>query len=169
MHRGEIYEDPLHERVAAAAPGSEVVGGGSEFDPEDGVLSCDIEVEIVGSEDDAERLVGEALDAIGVPRGSWFEVAGRDRRPIGSRVAVSLALDGAALTAEAAAENDVNVLIDSLLADLGEVGRLESWWEGPHWTTLFFTGPDEAALRAVLESAPHRSPLATGSRVVTIS
>lgn len=74
MHRGSVFEDPLDELLKQHAPGSAVVGGGTEFTPETGPLSCDIEVQLVGDPEETLRIVVDILEHLGAPVGSWARI-----------------------------------------------------------------------------------------------
>ncbi|WP_210439055.1 hypothetical protein [Nocardioides xinjiangensis] len=164
-HRGEIYEEPLQAAFDRYVPGCEVVGGGSELDPTDGARSCDIEVELRGDRDRALTVLVTALEHFGAPVGSSYAVDEDAPVPFGRTHGVALSLDGTSLPTDVYATNDVNELIDGLAAELGDSATLQSWWEGPERTSLYFYGEDPARIRAVLEAAPERWPLAERSRV----
>ena len=165
VHRGSVYEDPLQAAFDQYLPGSQLVGGGSEFDPESGVLSCDTEVTLVGERERAVDILVQCLEFQGAPVGSSYTVEGEAPVPFGRTHGVALSLDGKTLPDEVYADNDVNDLVSALTEELGDAADLQSWWEGPERTDLFFYGEDKARIRAVLESAPDTSPLARNSRV----
>jgi len=169
VHRGEVYEDPLQRAFDQFLPGSQVVGGGSELDSAQGVLSCDIEVELRGDHGKGLDLLVKALELYGAPVGSTYAVGDEAAVPFGRTQGVALSLDGTSLPAEVYATNDVNVLIDALAAELGEDATLQSWWEGPERTNLYFYGDDAGRIRCVLSAAATRFPLAQGSRVEDIT
>ncbi len=169
MHRGSVYEDPLDGLLATHAPGSTVVGGGTEFTPETGPLSCDTEVELSGDPAATLRLVIDILEHLGAPHGSWAQLDGGERIPFGVTHGLALSLDGTSLPDEVYAQNDINELIAALMSELDDDAELQSWWEGPERTALYFYARDADRLRAVLESAADRFPLAQNSRVDPIT
>ncbi|NPC41338.1 hypothetical protein [Nocardioides sp. zg-1230] len=169
VHRGEIYEDPLQGAFDQFLPGSQVVGGGSQLDPEHGVLSCDLEVELRGDRDRGLDLLVKALELYGAPVGSTYTVVDEPAVPFGRTHGVALSLDGTSLPAEVYADNDVNELIGALTTELGETAVLQSWWEGPRRTNLYFYGDDPGRIRDVLWSAATRFPLAQSSLVEDIT
>ncbi|MCW4385649.1 hypothetical protein OH146_07660 [Salinibacterium sp. SYSU T00001] len=169
LDRGSVYEDPLDEAFARIAPGSQVVGGGTEFHPEKGPLSCDSDLAVVGDTEDAVPQVIEALESFGAPVGSWLTIKDGPKVPFGITHGFALTLDGTSLPDEVYAENDVNDLVNDLVAELEGHATLQSWWAGPQNTSLYFYGVDPDRLRSVLESAASRSPLAQGSRVEMIT
>lgn len=173
MHRGSVFEDPLDELLAKHAPGSSVVGGGTEFTPETGPLSCDTEVELAGDPAETLARVVDILEHLGAPVGSWVQISNGEtvgeRIPFGVTHGFALSLDGVSLPDEVYQTNDINDLIAALASELGDAGELHSWWEGGERTALYFYGTDPERLRTVLESAPERSPLAQNSRVEAIT
>jgi hypothetical protein len=168
-HRRSVYEDDLDGVLAKRAPGSEVVGGGTEFTPETGPLSCDIEVRLTGDADETLALVIDFLEFAGAPVGSTATIEGRPPVAFGVTHGLSLSLDGQTLPDEVYAQNDVNELIGALTDELEGVATLQSWWEGGERTQLYFYGRDAARIRAVLESAAGRFPLAERSLVEAIT
>jgi hypothetical protein len=169
VHRGEIYEDPLQEALDKYAAGSHVDGGGSSFDPAEGVSDCDIELALVGDREEVVTMVVDALEFFGAPVGSSYRVGDEGPVPFGRTHGVSLSLDGTSLADEVYANNDVNELVGALTSELGDAADLQSWWEGPERTSFFFYGDDPALIRGVLESAAGRFPLAEKSLVADIT
>jgi hypothetical protein len=169
MHRGSVFEDPLDELLSTRAPGSEVTGGGTEFTPETGPLSCDTEVLLTGDPEETLALVIDILEFLGAPVGSTATLPGRAPVAFGVTHGLALGLDGQNLPAEVYAENDVNELIGALTSELEGVAELQSWWEGDEWTSLYFYGRDAERIRAVLLSAADRFPLAQRSTVEAIT
>lgn len=168
-HRGSVFEDPLDELLEKHAPGSTVVGGGTEFTPETGPLSCDTEVQLVGDPEQTMRLTIDILEHLGAPVGSWARVGDGDQIPFGVTHGLALSLDGASLPAEVYEQNDINELIGALTSELGEEAELQSWWEGPERTSLYFYARDLDQLRPALESAADRFPLARNSTIEPIT
>ena len=169
MHRGSVFEDPLDELLSKHAPGSEVVGGGTEFTPETGPTSCDTEVQLVGDPQETFRLVIDILEHLGAPVGSWAAIGGGERVAFGTAHGFALTLDGTSLPDEVYQNNDVNDLISQLNAELGKEVELQSWWEGSQSTSLYYYGKDAQHIRRVLESAADRYPLARNSRAEAIT
>lgn len=169
VHRGSVYEDPLDELLAKHAPGSEVVGGGTAFTPETGPQSCDSEVKLVGEPEKTLALVIDILEHLGAPVGSWASVGDGPQIPFGRTHGFALTLDGTGLPDEVYENNDINEVIGVLTSELGQDAELQSWWEGPENTALYFYGEDADALRRVLESAAGRFALARNSTVEAIT
>ena len=66
-------------------------------------------------------------------------------------------------------DDEVQSVMDALIADLQGVAELQSWWEGPQNTEFYFYGPDAAPICAVLETAAARFPLAALSTVEVLA
>lgn len=168
-HRGSVYEDPLDELLARHAPGSEVVGGGTAFTPETGPTSCDIEVKLVGDPAKTAALVIDILEHLGAPVGSSARLGDLAPMPFGQTHGFALVLDGVGLPDDVYVQHDINDLIGLLQQRLGEEVELQSWWEGPENTALYFYGRDPELITSVLGEAATLSPLARGSRVEAIT
>jgi hypothetical protein len=69
MHRGAAFEDPLGAWLRQSGLG-EVCGGGTQFLPEQGVLSCDIELRLSDAGEATLSQLGAQLRALGAPMGS---------------------------------------------------------------------------------------------------
>ncbi len=149
--------------------GGRLTGGGSLFHPERGVEFCDIELEIVGDPVAAQRVIINMLESLGAPRGSWLRMGDGPAVAFGRAAGVKLALDGLRLPSKVYEENDPNEMATILEQDLHYVTRLQSYWNGPRYTELYFYGEDEAQMRLVLEGAADRFPLAQLSVVETIA
>lgn len=169
VHRVSVFEDPLDKFLAINATGSEVVGGGTEFSPETGPLSCDTEVSLTGNPQETFRLVIDVVEGLGAPIGSWAVLGDGKRVAFGTTRGFALVLNGTSLPNEIYANNDVNDVIAGLEAELGDDGQLHSWWEGAENTALYYYGRDGNRLRSILESAPDRYPLAQNSEVQAIT
>lgn len=169
VHRGERYEDPLDEVLARRARGSRVVGGGTEFGPEAGPLSCDLEIETTDDPEAVVALIVNTLSARGAPMGSWVRVGEGEQVSFGATRGYALELDGVGLPARVYAENDVEDLIGAVNADLAGAGELHSSWAGQERTSLYFYGDAPARIREVLTRAAGQYALAAGSRVVPLT
>lgn len=149
--------------------GGRITGGGSLHHPDRGIESCDIELEIPGDLEAAERVIIRTLESVGAPRGSWIQVGERPVIPFGKAAGVKLALNGFRLPAKVYAENDALDLAMTLEQDLRGIARLQSFWEGPRYTEFYFYGEDEDRIRVILEGAADRFPLAQLSIVEIIA
>jgi hypothetical protein len=169
QHRGDVFEDPLDQLLAKHAPGSEVIGGGTEFDPERGPLSCDSEVRLSGDPEETTRRVIDILEFLGAPTGSWARLGDGEPIRFGTWHGLSLALDGTTLPDEVYDQNSTQDLVDRIDAALPEDAERHSSWAGPAWTYLYYYGRDLEALRAAIESVTSVHPLAANHVIEKIT
>jgi hypothetical protein len=78
MDRGDIYEDPLEKALKKAGRLGQVVGGGTAFSPEEGVTSCDIEVEVKDVEK-ALPVIRDFLKGVKAPAGTTVKDEAADK------------------------------------------------------------------------------------------
>jgi hypothetical protein len=168
MHRGERYEDPVQDLLDRRGLGGQVTGGGTLASAEGEPLSCDIEVELPDELAADLAWLPSALEALGAPRGSTVAIEGAEPIAFGRTEGVGVYLDGQGLPDEVYAQSDVNVLIEQLLAALGDDGGLQSWWEGSRETALYLYGGSGARLRGHIAPVLATHPLAQGCRVVDL-
>ncbi len=169
MHRHSIYEDSLDWMLRKVLKGGKLTGGGSLLHPERGVEYCDIELEIVGDRERAQRVLVQTLESLGAPRGSWLQIGDGSKVSFGKAAGVKLAFDGVRLPKRVYEEGDISEIAATLQKDLRGVARMQSWWVGPRYTELYFYGKDEARIRSILDGARDRFPLAQLSVVETIA
>jgi len=142
-------------------------GEGTMCSPEGEPIACDFDI-IVKRDCLAE--VTAALDKVFfVPRGSML-VIGDEERPIGQQEGLALYLNGTDLPQEVYRNTDVNAVIRSLEAHLGEErGQFLSFWQGPKETALYFYGPSYEAMKAALEEILPQHPLCEKCRMEQIA
>ena len=138
MHRGELFEDPLHEFLRKRDRRSEVTGGGTSLSPEYEVLSCDIEAVIAEDPNGALGPLVSFLEGIGAPIGSYLTVDGGERIALGTWEGTALYVDGTETPPEEA--DDLNQAFPDIVAALKYGDKLFSWWNGPTATALYFYG-----------------------------
>lgn len=163
----EAYEELTRRKLQANGWGQLGEGGGTMMAPSGEPMECDFDLLIAPGQEDA---VTALLDrAFFVPRGSCL-VIGDERRPIGQQEGLALYLNGTELPEEVYRTTDVNAVIGSLEAHLGEErGQFLSFWQGPEETALYFYGPSYAAMKAVLEEIVTRYPLCAKCRMEQIA
>ncbi len=166
-HRHQRYEDRLSRAFRRGAPGSAVVGGGTELGADGEPTSAEIEVRLVANTDVNVDLVVSTLEARGAPSGSELRIDGRPAVAFGRTLGVGLYLNGVDLDDEVYATSDVNVLIKDLERSTKPIGaELHSWWEGPRETAVYFYGHDRNQLRDRIATSSARHRLADRSRLV---
>lgn len=168
-HRGSVFEDPLDDLLAKYAPGSAVVGGGTEFDPIRGPLSCDLEVQMSGNPQETTTLVIDILEHLGAPIGSWATLGGSERMHFGKWHGLALVLDGTALPDEVYEQNSTQDLLEAIGAELPEDADIHSSWIGLEWTWIYYYGRNRDELRAAIESVAKVHPLGTNHVIEQIT
>jgi hypothetical protein len=172
MHRGDIFEDPLEDHLAARGLSASVVGGGTMLAADGEPESCDVEVEVAQGSglDEVVAAITSFLESRNVPRGSNVQDEnGRVLAAFGVVEGLALYLNGTELPAEVYANSDVNELIEAIHVALGPSGAMLSYWEGPRDTVLYLYGPNAEAMRTRLTPLLAERPDAQLSRLVSIA
>jgi hypothetical protein len=148
--RFTFFEDPLDAALDAAGLG-EVTGGGSLIVAEK-VAHVDIDIALEALSDAALDLIVETLERCGAPKGSWLQDGdGARLREFGRSEVLALPLDGVSLPDEVYHGFDLDAFLAEALARLGGTGGYQGQECGPRFTTLFFAGPDYAAMASALQ------------------
>lgn len=170
MDRGERYEDPLDEALGAQGLGS--VDGGGTMQLETGEIEfVDVEIGLTDADRGVPLLIA-TLEKAGAPKGSVLLVSEDEEIreiPFGTMEGVGIYLDGVNLPDEVYATSDVNVVVDELNRRLAGAGELQSHWQGPRETALYFYGPDAEEMKRRMADFLGTYPLCQGARVVTIA
>lgn len=167
IHRGESFEDPLEDWLRGAGLG-EICGGGTAFDPVEGVQSCDIEVRLCDTSDATLARLTEQLHALDAPVGSKL-VFGEREIPIGVCEGLALHLNGTDLSDEVYASGDPDELVDLLQAALEGHGQIMSHWDGQRETSLFMYGRCYADMAAAIAPVLASYPLCQKARLEKIA
>lgn len=170
LDRGDLYEDPLDERLRRQSLGK-VLRAGTMMQPSGEIDHCDIDMELVDLSDETLASVTGIADEIGVPKGSVlrFGEAGT-RIPIGAHEGLALYLSASVLSrATNAADRDVNALIVALERALGPHGHYVSHWQGVEETALYLYGPSFAQMRAAVAPIIAECSLCRRARLVQIA
>lgn len=149
------HEDGVEQQLLAKiAPGSSVVGGGTELSAAGDPISCDIELEVVS--DDVQAVcdaLAEVFTGNGVARGSWIA---RDdtRMPIGEQEYVLLRTQ---TTDDGVEWDEFTTALQGALGG-GSIGYHEETYQADDGYVYVFSGPSAgsvlAALRAELPNHP---------------
>ena len=161
--------DPLDQALERDDRGSSVVGGGTLVGDDHEVVSCDIEVSLANDARKGMRIVIDALERLGAPAGSTARLDGGDPVAFGDLQGVGLYLNGTDLPDEVYATSDVNALVDSVSAAVGDAGHLESWFEGSRETAFYFYGLSAETIRGRIVAATADQPLAERARLVQLT
>jgi hypothetical protein len=170
VDRGARYEDPLQEALAARGLG-EVVGGGTMQLQSGEIEYIDVEVALTDASLGIPFVIA-TLEALGAPKGSKLQIMeGESVRemPFGKAEGVAVYLDGVNLPDAVYATSDVNVVIEELDGRLEGVGGMQSYWQGPRETALYFYGRDAQEMKRLMADFLAAYPLCAGARVVTIA
>lgn len=168
LDRGEHYEDPLEEVLAARAPGCQVTGGGTQLNADREPVFSDIDLEIAGDPESVRALVIATLEAAGAPKGSRATIEDTEPVYFGVTEGLAIYLNGTDLSDEVYANSNGRAVIDALDAHLGPDGRVQSYWEGPRETALYLYGPSAARMTARVGEVLARFPEAERCRIVPL-
>ncbi|MDL2234665.1 hypothetical protein LJC07_00735 [Christensenellaceae bacterium OttesenSCG-928-L17] len=172
MHRGEIYEDPLEERLGKAGIGS-ISGGGTFLSKEKEITGCDIEICLNDDSEECLQKLMAILNELSFPKGSDLSrCTGEEEIPLcqlGNLEGLALYLNGTDLPNEVYESCDINHVISETLQLLGDTWRLFSWREGESETALYFYGEDFAESKLRIEPFLDDYPLCQKCRVEQIA
>lgn len=174
VDRGELYADPLADFLAETGLGH-VLGGGSHLGEDGEIVFADIEIELVAAtterHEQAIADVARFLADAGATAGSYlvYESDSHLRRTrFGSAECVAIFLDGVGLAPLVYDTNDVDELVDRLVARLGAgaIGELRGSWAGATHTVVVLGGPDAVEIADAIRPVVELHPLCAGARVV---
>ncbi|MFC2951396.1 hypothetical protein ACFOOP_05620 [Marinicaulis aureus] len=170
IDRGDYYEDPLTETLAARHLG-EVTGGGTQLSDEPcGIEFCDLEICVHESGEETVAAIIERLEALGAPKGSRLIIEATDRQiPFGVTEGIAVYLNGTELADEVYRDCDVNHVIDEFDRLLKGKGAFRGHWQGDRETALFCYGASFAEMKAALEPFLSEYPLCERARVEQIA
>ncbi|HYO79411.1 MAG TPA: hypothetical protein VE010_23295 [Thermoanaerobaculia bacterium] len=169
VHRGEFFEDPLEEVLERRNLG-EITGGGTMQMKTGEIEFCDVEVAVNTAVPDWERVLINALESLGAPRGSRLIVVGTGREiPFGVTEGLAVYLNGTDLPDEIYRECDSNHVYSEFNRLVGGEGRVLSWWEGPTETALYLYGGSFVSMRARIDEFIRTYPLCHRCRIEQIA
>jgi hypothetical protein len=171
IDRGELFEDPLGERLVAADLG-EVTGGGTG-QKEDGEIDyIGIDVDLHGDVEAGIKLLVEVLEELGAPKGSQLEIGddGEERIiAVGQTEGVGIYLNGTTLPDEVYQTSDINFVVAEIDRLCEGVGEFLAHWDGPAETALYVYGRSAAEIEAKIQPLLASYPLCAGARVVRVA
>ncbi len=167
MHRHESFDEPLDDWLRENNLG-EVCGGGTAFDPREGVQSCDIEVRLASTDDATLARLTAQLHELSAPVGSKLFVGEREIA-IGASEGLALHLNGTDLSDEVYASGDPDELVDLLQAALEGHGQIMSHWDGQRETSLFMYGRSYADMAAAIAPVVASYPTCEKARLEKIA
>ena len=166
MHRGDIYEDPLHDLLAAQNLGG-TTGGGTLMEDNGEVANCDVEIELSDDSDSVDKLVAIVND-LGVPKGSKL-LAQDISIEVGSLEGLAVYFDGTSLPDHVYEECDINVALAALNERMEGLGHHYSYWTGPTETAIYFYGASFEAMKNAALPFINEYPLCENARLVQIA
>jgi len=174
VHRGDWYEDPIEDGLAAEGVRARVVGAGSVLDGHDRVAAVDVEVRCTDPR--FVPLVTAVLEQGWAPRGSYVQdLRTGERTPFGACAVVVARLHGH-VPAEVAYDDVPGN--ETLMAAFGGmrgpmeasgVGVIQSWQLQEESTDVVMNGPDADALVAFVESEPWFAALTDEVELVRVT
>ena len=168
LDRGEIYEDPLDEFLQVTELG-QVVGGGTRLGEGGEPRQADLEIELADDSDTAVRRILAVLEELGAPKGSQARRGDTEPVAFGATEGVGLYLNGTDLPDEVYRDSDVNVLLADLDEAIGDAGRMQSYWEGPKETAVYYYGLSGSLIRERMAPVLARTPLCQDCRLVDLT
>jgi len=169
LHRGEFFEDPLHEELQRASLG-EVTGGGTLQRENGEIDSCDIEIEVPQSARETATRIIEILERLRAPKGSKLIIeADGSELPFGVAEGMAVYLNGTDLPDNVYKECDSNFVLDEFNRLLGEVGQVLSWWQGPTETAFYLYGSSFAEMKARVTAFIDSYPLCQRCRIEQVA
>lgn len=169
MARYAAFEAPLDQWLQEAQLG-EVCGGGTAFTPEDGVLSCDLELRVNAIDEQTVAALAERLDELGAPRGSKLVMQDTGfEMPIGVESGLALHLNGTDLPDEIYETTSLDELISMLAEALGDAGKVLGSHAGAANTSLYLYGRSNVAMRDAVAPVLQRYPLCQRAQLEEIA
>ena len=169
LQRGEFFEDPLEELLAAEGMGG-VVGGRTRLaDEPAGISSCDIEISLNDTDPDTIQKIIVILEKLGAPKGSEIRIEGRVPAPFGATEGLALFLNGTDLPREVYESADVNTTLSGLSNAMTGKGMFLGHWEGSRETALYFYGASFDAMKEAALAYTASDPLCRQSRFEQIA
>lgn len=168
IERGDLYEDPLQELMAAAGIG-EVTGGGTQVGATGEITSCDIEMRTQDTKQATVRAVIEMLEKLGAPKGSKLLIEAGEDIPFGKLEGLAVYLNGADLPDHVYQECDSNHVFEEFNRLLAGDGSIHSTWQGPTETAFYLFGTSYEEMCRRLSGFIGSYPLCQKARLVQIA
>lgn len=169
LDRGELYEDPLDEKIQELSLG-EVTGGGSFLEDNGEIASCDIEICVKDSSEETINIIKETLEKLNIPKGSKLTIKSTDREiQIGKSDGMAIYINGTDLDESVYKECDSNVVYEELNRLLKNKGSIHSHWQGTTETALYLYGESFEEMNSTIKEFLNTYPLCEKCRVVQIA
>ncbi len=169
LDRGEIFEDPLDEMLSKASKG-EVTGGGTMQSQSGEIEYCDIEIEVLNSDEPTIDFIKSSLEQIGVPKGSKITVEATESEiEFGTLEGLAIYLNGTDLDDEVYANSDSNFVYSELDRLTEGTGRVYSYWQGSTETALYLYGTSFSKMKSMISELVENYPLCQKCRIEQIA
>ncbi len=169
MHRGEIFEDPLDEILSKVSMG-EISGGGTLQSESGEIENCDIEIQVLKSDEETVNTIKSALEKIGVPNGSKIIIEETDTEiKFGGLEGLALYLNGTDLDDEVYEQSDSNHVYSELDRLTEGKGRVYSYWQGPTETAFYLYGNSFSEMKSLISELVDNYPLCEKCRIEQIA
>jgi hypothetical protein len=170
LDRGERYEEPLDEALAANGFGR-VTGGGTMQSKEGEIEFCGIDIDLFDVPKGV-AFVCEFLAQRGAPRGSKLRYEQNGQKievPFGLIEGLAIYLNGTDLPEEVYKQCDLNEVYEETNRLLGDRGAIQGHWQGPTETALYLYGSSADEMRELISSYLAEYPLCQRARLETIA
>ena len=165
MHRGEIFEDPLETILAKDSKG-QISGGGTLQSQSGEIESCDIEIQVEHSDASTVDHIKQALERIGVPKGSKISVEATDSEiEFGTLEGLAIYLNGTDLDDDVYENCDSNYVYSELDRLTEGVGKVYSYWQGATESALYLYGASFAEMNSAIAELVENYPLCQKCRI----
>lgn len=168
IHRGDLFEDLLDERLNALQIGY-VTGGGTMTQEDGEIVGCDIEITMVNNSQSVMKKLRALLEALPLPKGSSLRAEDEELYELGMLEGLALYLNGTELADEVYEMYKINFVISELEDMLGSMGGMYSYWEGQEDTALYFYGDSFQQMRERMSYFLEEYPLCEKCKVVRIA
>lgn len=169
LDRGEIFEDPLDEMLSKASKG-EVIGGGTMQSQSGEIEYCDIEIEVLNSDEPTIDFIKSSLEQIGVPKGSKITVEATESEiEFGTLEGLAIYLNGTDLDDEVYENSDSNFVFSELDRLTEGTGRVYSYWQGSTETALYLYGTSFLKMKSMISELVENYPLCQKCRIEQIA
>jgi hypothetical protein len=170
LDRGEIYEDPLQEKLDGMGL-AEVVGGGTMQMQGGEIEYCGIDLDVYDV-DKAIPLICSVLEDLGAPKGSRLEIEidGKSRHvSFGRLEGLAVYFNGTDLPEAVYSECDINFVWSEIDRMIEGIGRIQSYWQGPTETALYLYGSSTESMKQLISGFMAEYPLCERARYELIA
>lgn len=169
VHRGELFEDPLHEIVLEKGLG-EVTGGGTLQAKSGEIENCDIEIQVNDLNPKTIEAVKNSLESFGAPKGSKLTTEPSTATiEFGTLEGLAIYLNGTDLEDKVYEESDSNFVYSELDRLTQGKGKVYSYWQGPTETAFYLYGNSYLEMKSLISELVNNYPLCQKCRIEQIA